>query len=150
MSIAQRKHNRLSVDIPVFRYTKDGERIDTLLYQVGIGGCLIAWDETLAVGDIFRMEVQLPNKNWLPLSCKVLYCFESDAIGVQFLKITQFEQDLLVDIMSNTLTSEGIPFNFDPFARPKDFRTDDDDEKKVEKADGSESEPEQNSENIFV
>lgn len=121
MSITQRRHNRLAVDLPVFRFTKDGERQETLIYQIGVGGCLIAWDETISQGDRFRMEIQLPNRNWLPLYCKALYVFTDDAIGVQFQDISQFEQDLLVEIMSNKLTRDGIPFDFDPYSTPKTF-----------------------------
>lgn len=125
MSISQRRHNRLAVDLPVVRVTKDGERLETLIYQIGVGGCLIAWDESISKGENFRMEIQLPNLNWLPLYCKALYCFTDDAIGVQFENISQFEQDLLVEVMSNKLTQEGIPFNFDPYSKPKTFQSDD-------------------------
>lgn len=121
MSITQRRHNRLAVDLPVYRITKEGERVETLIYQIGVGGCLMAWDETLRRGEKFRMEIRLPNGNWLPLYCKSLYVFEDDAIGVQFADISQFEQDLLVEILSEKFNSEGIPFDFDPYATPKTF-----------------------------
>ncbi|QQS41503.1 MAG: PilZ domain-containing protein [Acidobacteriota bacterium] len=125
MSINQRRHNRLAVDLPVFRFAKDGEKLETLIYQISVGGCLIAWDDTISQGEVFRMEIQLPNRNWLPLRCKAVYCFTDDAIGVQFEEITQFEQDLLVEIMSNKLTREGIPFNFDPYSPPSTYRDED-------------------------
>lgn len=125
MSITQRRHNRLAVDLPAYKLTKDGERVETLIYQISVGGCLIAWDEQVSRGDKFRMEVQLPNKNWLPLQCKIVYCFTDDAIGVQFEDITQFEQNLLVEVMSNKLTRDGIPFNFDPYSAPSDYRDSD-------------------------
>jgi hypothetical protein len=123
MSIAQRRHNRLAVDLPAFRITSDGEKLETLIYQIGVGGCLLAWDESISKGDRFRMEVQLPNLNWLPIQCKAVYCFTEDAVGVQFENICKFEQDLLVEIMSNKLTRDGIPFDFDPFSPPKTFRS---------------------------
>ncbi len=124
MSIAQRRHNRLAVDLPAFRITANGEKLETLIYQLAIGGCLIAWDESIGKGDRFRMEVQLPNLNWLPISCKAVYCFTDDAVGVQFEDISKFEQDLIVEIMSNKLTRDGIPFDFDPYSPPKTFHTD--------------------------
>ncbi len=120
----------MAVDLPVFRFNSDGERQETLIYQISVGGCLIEWDDSISQGDKFRMEIQLPNGNWLPLYCKALYCFAGDAIGLEFDEITQFEQDLLVEVMSNKLTREGIPFDFDPFATPKTF---------VESGDGPES-----------
>lgn len=150
MSISQRKHNRLAVDIPVQRFTDDGERIETLVHQISVGGCLIAWDDSISAGDEFRIEIRLPNKNWLPLGCKAVYCFEGDAIGVQFLEITQFEQDLLVEIMSNALTSEGIPFNFEPFESPTTFDTIRRSEDRPSLTDPPEIETEDNSKSVFV
>lgn len=121
MSISQRKHIRLTLDIPVFRFNNEGGKIATLLYQISIGGCLIEWDETIAQDDIFRLEMQLPNKNWLPLECKAVYVVKNDSIGVQFQNITQFEQELVVEVMSKNLAEEGIPLKVDPFSQPKTF-----------------------------
>jgi len=119
MSTEQRQHVRFSLDIPAVRYTKYGERLEILLGQISIGGCLSEWDENLYVGDEFRLLLQLPNKNFLPLTCKVLYKFEGNGIGVKFLAITQFEQELLTKIISQSLERQGLPLNIDPFAQPK-------------------------------
>ena len=121
MSISQRRHIRLTLDIPAFRFTKIGEKVGTLMYQISIGGCLIEWDESIEEGEEFRMEIRLPNKNWLPVQCKALYFVEGDGIGVQFQDITQFEQELIAEIMSENLAEEGIPMKVDPFSQPKTF-----------------------------
>ena len=121
MSISQRKHIRLTLDIPAIRQSIDGERLPMILYQISIGGCLVEWDERIIEGDEFRMEIQLPDQNWLPLSCKALYGVPDDGIGVQFQDITEFEQQLIGKIMSNSLSREGIPMEVDPFAQPKTF-----------------------------
>lgn len=121
MSISQRKHIRLTLDIPAVRFADDGEKIATVLYQISIGGCLIEWDESITEQEEFRMEVQLPDKNWLPLNCKALYRFPDDGIGIQFQDITEFEQELVVKIMSNNLEMDGIPLGVNPFAQPKTF-----------------------------
>jgi hypothetical protein len=121
MSISQRKHIRLTLDIPAFRFNKLGEKVATLLYQISIGGCLIEWDETIEQDQELRLEIQLPNKNWLPLQGKALYIVKNDGIGIKFEDITQFEQELIVQIMTENLAEEGIPFNVDPFAVPKTF-----------------------------
>ncbi|NNE66351.1 MAG: PilZ domain-containing protein [Pyrinomonadaceae bacterium] len=121
MSISERKHIRLTLDIPAVRHTKEGERLAFVLYQISIGGCLIEWDEGIEEQEEFRMEIQLPDGNWLPLSCKALYRFQDDGIGVQFLDITPFEQELIVKIMSSNLEQEGIPLEVDPFDKPKTF-----------------------------
>ena len=123
MSISQRKHIRLTLDIPAVRHTGEGEAISTVLYQISIGGCLIEWDESIEEQEEFRMEVQLPDKNWLPLTCKALYRFPDDGIGIQFQDISEFEQELIVSIMSNNLEQEGIPMEVDPFSQPKTFNS---------------------------
>ncbi len=121
MSISQRKHVRLTLDIPAVRYTAHGERISTLLYQISVGGCLIEWDDSINENEEFRMEIQLPDKNWLPLCCKALYRFPDDGIGIQFQEITEFEQELVAKIMAKNLELEGIPLDVDPFSAPKNF-----------------------------
>jgi len=119
MAIEQRRHIRFSLDIPAVRYTRYGEAFDTVLNQVSIGGCLIEWDDNVYVGDDFRLLVQLPNKNSLPLMCKVLYLFEDNGIGAKFVDITKFEQELITKIISNNLAQQGLPLQVDPFAQPK-------------------------------
>ncbi len=121
MSINQRQHIRFSLDIPAIRYTKFGEKQEILLHQISIGGCLLEWDENLLTGDVFRLEIQLPNRNWLPLVCKVLYKFEDNGIGAKFIDITRFEQELVGKIISFAMQKEGLPVQVDPFASPPKF-----------------------------
>ncbi len=121
MSIEHRQHVRFSLDIPAVRYTKYGEASKILLNQISIGGCLAEWDETVYVGDEFRLLIELPNKNFLPLTGKVLYRFEGNGVGVKFLAITQFEQELLSKIIAQSLERQGLTLQIDPFAHPKKF-----------------------------
>lgn len=121
MSIEQRRHIRFSLDIPAIRYTRYGEAVTTVLNQISIGGCLAEWDENVYVGEEFRLLVQLPNKNFLPLKGKALYRFADNGIGTKFLDITQFEQELLSRIILHNLEQQGLPLQIDPFAQPKDF-----------------------------
>lgn len=122
MSIEQRRHIRFSLDIPAIRYTRHGEKMETSLNQVSIGGCLIESDEQIYVGDEIRLEIELPNKNWLPLYCKVLYTMEDVGIGAKFINITKFEQELVADIISHALENSGLPLQVDPFENPPKFR----------------------------
>ncbi len=121
MTIEKRRHIRFSLDIPAIRYTRYGEAIPTVLHQISLGGCLAEWDENVYVGEEFRILIELPNKNFLPLKCKALYRFADNGIGTKFLDITQFEQELLSRIISNNLEKQGLPLQVDPFAQPKDF-----------------------------
>lgn len=119
MSIAQRQHIRFSLDIPATLITKYGDRQETQLQQISIGGCFTDWEENIYAGDEFRIEVELPNKNRLPLACKAIYRFENSGIGVRFTDISRFEQELISSIIANRLEIEGLPAEVDPFAEPK-------------------------------
>lgn len=121
MSIEQRQHIRFSLDIPAIRYTKYGEAVETTLGQISIGGCLAEWDDKVYVGDEFRILVRLPNKNFLPLTCKALYRFVDNGIGAKFVNITQFEQELISRIISQNLEQQGLPLQVNPFSQPKNF-----------------------------
>ena len=59
MSINQRKHIRFSLDIPATIVNKYGERQDTILQQVSIGGCFTAWEENIFAGDEFGVAFLL-------------------------------------------------------------------------------------------
>jgi len=122
MSISQRRYIRFSFDIPALLITKFGERHETILQQISIGGCFTEWEENIYTGDEFRLEIELPNKNRLPLKCKALYRFEDTGIGVKFLNITQFEQQLIAKIISHRLAIEGLPIEVDPFGQPSTFK----------------------------
>ena len=118
MSINQRQHIRFSLDIPAIIYSKFGEKQETRLEQISIGGCFTGWEENIFAGDEFRLEIELPNKNRLPLACKAIYRFEDTGIGITFTDICQFEQELISSIISNRMEQEGLPADIDPFAQP--------------------------------
>lgn len=121
MSIEQRRHIRFSLDLPAVRYTKFGEKLDTTLYQISIGGCLMEYDESVFTGDELRIEIPLPNENRLPLYCKVLYKMEDVGIGAKFLNITRFEQELLAKIITESLKKAGLPVQVSPFDQPSKY-----------------------------
>ena len=121
MSINQRQHIRFSLDIPAVIYSKFGVRQETRLEQISIGGCFTGWEENIYVGDEFRMEIELPNRNYLPLHCRALYRFDHTGIGVKFTEICEFEQELISKIIANKLELEGVPLQVDPFVVPPTF-----------------------------
>jgi hypothetical protein len=123
MSIEQRKHTRFSLEIPAVIFTKYGERQETVLQQISIGGCFTGWEENIFTGDEFRMEIQMPNGNRIPLACKAVYRFENTGVGVKFTDITQFEQELVAKIIKEKLRSEGLPIDIDPFTEPATVAT---------------------------
>lgn len=121
MSINQRQHVRFSLDIPAIIHSKFGEKQDTRLQQISIGGCFTGWEENIYVGDEFRMEIELPNGNYLPLQCRALYRFDHTGIGVKFIDICEFEQELISQIIAKRLEMEGVPLQIDPFQLPPSF-----------------------------
>lgn len=131
MSINRRRHVRLTLEIPSFRVYETGERTQVMVYQISIGGCFIEWEEHYEPGEEFRLEIPLPNKNFLPLECRALYLFEEDGIGVQFQNISQFEQELIAQVMAKSLAEKGIPLTVDPFSAPKFFDFDKTDSEKT-------------------
>lgn len=109
------------MEIPSIIYTKFGERQETSLQQISIGGCFTGWEENIYAGDEFRLEIELPNKNRLPLTCKAIYRFENTGIGAKFIDISQFEQALVSKIIAERLKLEGLPLHIDPFMQPSGF-----------------------------
>lgn len=131
MSIENRKYIRFSLDVPAIRFTRYGEALNIMLHQISIGGCLTEWDENILVGDEFRLLIQLPNKNFLPLSCKALYRFVDNGIGVKFINITQFEQELVSEIISQNLEEQGLPMQIDVFGLPPSYKKQRNDELQI-------------------
>jgi hypothetical protein len=121
MSIEKRRFIRFSLDIPAFRYKSNGEVLRTVIRQVSVAGCLAEWDDTIFTGDLFRIEIELQNKNRLPLLCKALYKFPGKGIGAKFIDVSRFEQQLLGQIISQILEDDGLPLLVDPFAIPPTY-----------------------------
>jgi hypothetical protein len=118
MSISQRQHTRFSLDIPATLVTRMGEKRQTLLQQISVGGCFTQWEDNIYAGDEFRLEIELPAGNRLPLKCKALYRFEDSGIGVRFVDISVFEQELVSEIIADRMAKEHLPIFPDPLARP--------------------------------
>ncbi len=122
MSIEHRQFIRFSLDIPAIRFTRYGEAVKTILHQISIGGCLAEWDENLLVGEELRLLIQLPTRNFLPLTGKILYRSTDNGIGVKFLDITQFEQELISQIISQNLEEQGLPLQINVFGLPPTYK----------------------------
>jgi len=89
--------------------------------QISVGGCLIDHGEGFYPGDEFRFELELPNGNRVPLTCRVVYCFEDSSVGAKFIDITKFEQDLVAKTISYRLELDGLPLPIDAFEKPPKF-----------------------------
>lgn len=123
MGIENRRYIRFSLDVPAIKQKTDGEKDNIMIQQISVGGCLMDWDDSIFAGDELRLEFELPNKNFLPLTCKAIYRFENRGIGMKFADISQFEQELLGRVISERLENEGLPLMVDPFTQPPQFVT---------------------------
>lgn len=121
MNIEKRRYIRFSLDLQAYRRRENYDLLPTLVSQVSIGGCMIAWDENIFIGEKFRIELELPNKNRLPLLCRALYKFPGTGVGAKFVDITEFEQRLLGEIISHSLEDDGLPLLVDPFTIPPTY-----------------------------
>jgi hypothetical protein len=120
MSSESRRYIRFSLSLQARRLQSDEKYIPISINQIGIGGCLIDWDERVNVGDSVRVELLLQNRNWLPLDCKILYRMPGAALGVKFQNITKFEQELIAKLISVNLAENGLPYE-NPFATPIEY-----------------------------
>ena len=118
MPTNQRQYIRFSLDVPAMFRNSLGEKMPVNLQQISVGGCLMPCRSGIYAGDRFRLEVQLPNGNYVPLTCRAVYRMEEMGIGAKFLEITKFEQELLAKVIGSRLESEDLPIVCDPMAAP--------------------------------
>lgn len=120
MSSDHRRYIRFSLSFQA-RKLQENEQITPIrISQISIGGCLIDWDERVNVGESVRIELQLSNGNWLPLNCKILYRMPESALGVKFMDITKFEQELIAKEIQKSLEAKDLPYE-SPFATPIEY-----------------------------
>ena len=118
MPTNQRQYLRFSLDVEAILRGRFGVKTPTTLHQISIGGCLLPCQPDLYPGDQFRLEIELPNGNYVPLTCKAIYRSEEMGLGAKFLEITKFEQELLAKVIQAKLETEGLPVVCDPMAAP--------------------------------
>lgn len=124
MSIENRRFIRFALDIPVTLADEKGKKIKTMIRQISIGGCLLdVNDKTLSKisGDELRLEFTLRNKNKLPLMGNAVYTDNNKWTGIKFYEITQFEQELIADVIAEIIENEGLPLTVNPFRTPPSF-----------------------------
>lgn len=120
MSSEHRRYIRFSLSFQARKPLEKEQFIPVKISQISIGGCLIDWDERVNVGESVRIELQLSNGNWLPLNCKVLYRMPESALGVKFMEITKFEQELIAKEIEKSLATNNLAYE-SPFATPIEY-----------------------------
>lgn len=109
MSESLRQFVRFPLDIEARICASTGERVDAVINEMSLGGCFFgsAWVET--AGAAFRLEIRLPNGNWLPLNCVRVHA--RGGVGARFTEITGFEQNLLAQVIASASRSAVDPFS---------------------------------------
>lgn len=122
MSQPQRQFFRFPLDIEARICAPSGERIEAVVNEISLGGCYFsnAWVE--AAGVAFRLEIRLPNGNWLPLNC--IRVHSRGGVGAKFTEMTMFEQNLLAEVIASASRSAGVSEDRDPYSSddPVDIR----------------------------
>jgi hypothetical protein len=123
VSYESRQYIRFSITLQARRQVL-GDRISpVLIKQISLGGCMVEWDENVTIGEKIRVEVLLTNGNWLPLAGKVLYRMPENGLGMKFQEITQFEQELLANLIQKQMEKRGLPYE-NPFGLPEVYKGD--------------------------
>lgn len=110
----QRQYFRFPLDIEARVSVPSGERMDAVVNEISLSGCYFGsvWVET--AGTVFRLEIRLPNGNWLPLNCTTVHT--RGGVGARFNEMTGFEQNLLAEVIAAASRSAGAGSDVDPFA----------------------------------
>ena len=103
----RRRFQRFFVPFFARREGVDGKPTLFSVKEISIAGCFAVWDEARA-GETIRFELPLSNGNWMPVNGKVVYRL-SDGIGVKFVMPTQFEQELIAEVIRYQLKQAGLP-----------------------------------------
>jgi PilZ domain len=118
VSNESRQFIRFSLTLQARRQVSSDRISPVLVKQISLGGCMVEWDENAAIGEKLRIEILLSNGNWLPLIGKVLYRMPENGLGIKFQEITQFEQELLANLIQKQMEKRGMPYE-NPFALPE-------------------------------
>ncbi len=100
MSSNEILQNNQSLNIPAFRTTVEGERRETIVQQINIDDFLIELEEKIEPDEEFRIEIEMPNKNLLPLTCRTVERTEKEGNNYEMIDLTEFEIDLIGEILS--------------------------------------------------
>ncbi len=102
MSSKQLPSHENSLNIPAFRFTEKGEKVETIVREINLDDFLIMLEENIQPVEDFRLEIQLPDQNWLPLVCKsVERESDADVSCAKLIDITDFELELLGHVLEH-------------------------------------------------
>jgi hypothetical protein len=117
MSENQRKYVRFPITLQARKNSGDGETFPFVIREIGLGGCLTDWIEMSYVGEKGRMEILLQNGNWFPVNVKILYRIPDRHIGMKFLDLTLFEQEVIADLITGISEKQNVAVQ-NPFTQP--------------------------------
>lgn len=118
MSSDQRRFIRFPLILQARRHVENGETTPFVIREIGLGGCLTDWIEMSYVGEKGRIEILLQNGNWFPVTAKILYRIPGKHVGMKFLDMTLFEQEVIANLIVAVAEKQKMQIE-NPFAIPE-------------------------------
>ena len=108
MLTERRKYQRYPLTLTTQKTEENGTVTELRILEMSVGGCFLQWFAGAELGDNFRLKIPLLNRNFLPVFCKVIYRFPNKGIGIKFVNLTKFEQDLIAEIIFAHVRNENL------------------------------------------
>ena len=84
-----------TLNIPAFRVNEEGVKRETIVQQINVDDFLIELEEKIEHDQEFRIEIEMPNKNFLPLTCRVVERTEKEGNNYEMIDLSEFEIDFV-------------------------------------------------------
>ena len=110
----RRKYDRFPLTLVAQRENEKGIASKITILELSVNGCFIEWINDAKIGDNFRLKIPLLRGDYLPIPCKIIYRLSGTGIGLKFLDVTRFEQDLIAGVIHFNMRKRGV-YNVDPY-----------------------------------
>jgi|SRR5581483_4938670 len=74
---------------------------NAMITDLGLGGCFIESNTRASFADYVSLDINLDNEIWFSLRGEVIYSLPSVGFGLRFLNLTQAEQELVKEVISD-------------------------------------------------
>jgi hypothetical protein len=108
MLLERRSHQRYALTLTAEKTDENGLVTQIQILELSVGGCFLQWFSGAELGDNFRLKIPLESGNVLPVYCKVIYRFPNNGIGIKFVGLTRFEQDLIAELIFSHVRQEKL------------------------------------------
>ena len=103
------------------RVNENNREIDFSINQLSIGGCFGKYFEEAEPGADFQLKFPRGDGEWMLLVGRIRYRYLTVGVGVEFIGITEAEQQIIAELIMENLWETGQPVR-DPFALPITYK----------------------------